>query len=779
MLVAVPGSAQTAPSAAPAAPSSVALPEVVVIGSTPISGSDIDPDKLPANLQTLTGADLRRAGSASILNGLGDRAGSVTTNSVLGDPFQPDLLYRGFNASPVLGTPQGLAIYQNGVRINEAFGDTVNWDLIPDIAIERLDVVSNDPAFGLNALGGAIALRMKSGFTFQGFEGELAGGSFGQRSASIQYGKRVGAFGGYIAARGYDQDGWRQFSPDQLKQLYASFGAHGERAAIDLDFTGANNRLFGQGVTPVQELAAGRSLVFTTPQSNFNQLQFATLNATLAATDSWTFQATAYRREFHQTVANGNTTEFTPCAPANGFLCQSDATTLVTQANGDPIPDLSNGGAAPIGQNDRETIRAVSLGGALQASYAGAIFDRPNNFVAGATLDHAGIDFQSSAEIGIINPLLQVTPSGFFADTPENSGFNAIPTLLKARDDYYGLFFSDTFEPIEGLAITASGRYNWARVAVSDRRGANLSGTNFYRRFNPALGATYKIAAALTAYAGYSEGNRAPTPSEIECSDPAQPCLLPSSLSSDPPRLKQVVSRTVEAGLRGKFALPSLLPGRFAWNAGLFRTDLSDDIYAVANSISTGFFENIGRTRRQGIEAGLSYQSETWSGFLTYSFVDARFRSAFILPSPSNPFADADGNIAVRPGNRLPGIPLHQLKLGADYHLTADWTIGATLLYFGDQYLRGDESNQNPTLPGYALVNLHSTYRITPNFEIFATVTNLFDRRYASFGQFGDPTGIGAPGVPAGTTTNAPGVDNRFLSPAPPFAAYGGVRVKF
>src|SRR5262249_21172264 len=67
-------------------------------------------------------------------------------------------------ASPLQGTPQGLAVYMQGIRVNEAFGDTVNWDLIPKVAIGRSDVWTNNPAFGLNALGGAISFQMKDGF---------------------------------------------------------------------------------------------------------------------------------------------------------------------------------------------------------------------------------------------------------------------------------------------------------------------------------------------------------------------------------------------------------------------------------------------------------------------------------------------------------------------------------------------------------------------------------------------------------------------------------------
>jgi iron complex outermembrane receptor protein len=145
------------------------------------------------------------------------------------------------------------------------------------------------------------------------------------------------------------------------------------------------------------------------------------------------------------------------------------------------------------------------------------------------------------------------------------------------------------------------------------------------------------------------------------------------------------------------------------------------------------------------------------------------------LPSPSNPFADANGNIQVMPGDRLPGIPMHQLKAGADYHIEPNWVVGAVLTYFSDQFLRGDESNQNSTLPGYAVVSLHTSYKVTDNFEIFANVANLLNAKYATFAQYGDPTGVGAPGVP----TNGVGVDNRFLAPGAPIAAYGGIRVKF
>lgn len=767
--------AQTAP--APGAPASAAatLPTVNVIATTPLPGVGIDPDKVPANVQTLTSGDLEREGSPSLIDALTNQAGSVNVNATLVDPFQPDVLYRGFEASPVLGTPQGIAVYQNGVRINEAFGDTVNWDLIPDIAIDRIDMVSANPVYGLNALGGAAVITMKNGFTYQGFEGELAGGSFGQRSGEFEYGKQAGTFATYLAGRWFDEDGWRQFSPDHLRQLYADFAARGDRASLDISFTGADNSLNGEGTTPEPSLAVNRTLDFTTPQSNTNNLAFVTVNGAYQATDELSFQANAYLRQFHQTVINGNTTNYTACSSGNGLLCQPDGATPLMAANGGTIPNLSNGGTVPIGETDSENIHATTIGGALQTTYTGDLFGHENHFVLGGSYDHSNVSFASAAEIGVINAALQVQQSGFFVDTPENTGFVATPVSLSAANNYYGAFLTDTFNLTPALAVTASGRYNLALIGLTDNLGANLTGFSRYQRFNPAIGATYKFADPLTAYAGFSEGNRAPTPSEIECSNPAQPCLLPSSLSSDPPNLKQVVSYTYEAGLRGKVDQPFALPGRLKWNFGLFRTDLQDDIYGVATSISSGFFENIGATRRQGVETGLAYKDETWSLFVNYSLVDATFQSSLTLPSPSNPFADANGNIQVTQGDRLPGIPLHQLKAGGDYHVTANWTVGAVVTYFSDQYLRGDESNQNAPLPGYAVVNLHTSYKISDAVELFANVTNLLDAKYASFAQFGDPTGVGAPGVP----TNGIGVDNRFLAPGAPIAVFGGLRIKF
>jgi iron complex outermembrane recepter protein len=760
---------------------STGLSTVTVIGTTPVPGATIDIDKVPSNVEVVRASDLTRDGRTSLTRALNGELGSINVNDALADPFQPDILYRGFEASPVLGTPEGLAVYQNGVRINEAFGDAVNWDLIPDIAINRVDIVSANPVYGLNALGGAATISMKDGFNYQGTEVELSGGSFKQHSATAQFGANNGRFGVYAGGRLLDEDGWRFFAHDRIRQFYAAASEHTETATIDLTYDHADNQLFGPGAAPVQSLGVDPRNVFTGPQANLNRLDFVTLDGSYTFTKELSAQSVLYYRNYRQSVSNGNTTNYTACTtdPGAGLLCQADGMTPLTNAAGQGLPDISNGGTVPIGENDFENIHSRSLGGSLQLSGTQRLGGRGNQFAAGASVDTAHIDFSSGAQVGVIDPNLIVQPSGFSVDTPEDTGFPATPVILEATNRYYGFFVTDTLDVTTALSVTASGRYNIAQIDLYDRRGTELNGLNRYTHFNPAIGATYKISPGMTAYAGYSTTNRAPTVSEIECSDPLLPCLLPANLAGDPPTLRQVIAHTYELGLRGRYTLPGRTGGMLTWNAGLFRTQLDDDIYPISTTLSTGFFQNIGATRRQGGQAGVAYKWSRGAAYLNYSYVDATFQSAFTLSSPSNPFQDANGNIQVAPGDRLPGIPRHRIKAGVDYNVLPHWSVGGTLIYVSTQFYKGDESNQNAPLPGHQVLNFHTAYEFWKNSEIFLAVDNVFDRRYTTYGVYGDPTGVGAPGIPPGANSNDPGVDNRFQNPAAPRSVFGGVRIRF
>lgn len=754
------------------------LATVVVIGATPVQGVGINIDKIPGNAQSLSTAALSLEGSASIITALNNQLSSININDNLGNPFQPDILYRGFEASPVLGTPQGLSVYQNGVRINEAFGDTVNWDFFPDVAISRIDIVSANPVYGLNTLGGSIVLTMKNGFNYQGGQTELLAGSYGHGAGNVQYGANKNHFGIYFSARYLHDDGWRDFSPTTLRQLYTDLSYHTDKWILDLSFTQANNNINGEGTTPIQELAVDRSLVFTTPQVNHNSVNFVTFNGEYKASPVLSIQGNLYYRAFRQSVLNGDTTEYQPCttSPNIGYLCQSDGVTPLTNARGERIADISNGGAVPIGQNDSELIFSHTAGGSLQTSTTAKICNHENLFSVGLTLDRSGTNFGSATELGTINSALVVSNSGLFVVTPENTPFNATPVLMDATNTYYGLYATDTFNVTPALAVTASGRYNMAAIDLRDHLGTNLTGDDDYKRFNPAIGFTYKIIPTMTVYAGFAEGSRAPTPSELLCSDPLRPCLLPSSLSSDPP-LKMVVSNTLEAGLRGSSAVPQLGKGQLTWNVGLYRTNVIDDIYAIATSLSAGYFANVGETRREGIDMGMSYATTALTAYANYSYINASFQSPMTMPSPSNPFQNAAGEVFVLPGDKIPGIPTNRFKIGLDYH-PAPWEVGINAVYASSQFYRGDESNQMGPLAGYVVVNLHANYWINPNMELFSTFNNVLNAKYATFGTLGDPTGIGAPGIPVDAVTNGPGVNNRYQGPAAPFTAYAGVRLK-
>jgi len=756
----------------------------IVVTATAIPGTRIDIDKIPGNVQVLSAADLSREGSASLTSALNSNLSSVNINDDLDDPFQPDILYRGFEASPVLGTPQGLAVYQNGVRINEAFGDTVNWDFFPDIAIDQVALVSSSPVYGLNALGGAISVTMKNGFTYQGADIELSGGSYGQRAVTAQAGVNSGAIGFYVAGRALDWDGWRQFSNDKMRDIYAVLSAHGDAGTVDLSFTRADNMMNGQGPSPVQELAVNRSLVFTGPQTNINTLNFLTLNGTLKVTDTWSLQSVLYYRQYAQSVSNGNTTDYEACTNTPGILCQPDGVTPLVNSAGQTLPDISEGGTVYIGENDYEQIHGWGRGVTLQATDNESIVGHDNQFTVGVAVDYASTNYFTGAQIGVINSQLLVLPSNLYVDTPENSpgaiaNGDPVPVSVDSVNRDLGVFLTDSFNVTPELALTASGRYNVARVDLADQLGTNLNGDNRFVHFNPAIGATYKVLPAMTLYGGLSANTRSPTASEIECSNPLTPCLLPTNLAGDPPNLHQVVAHTAELGLRGKSPIAPGSGAEVAWNLSVFRTLLKDDIFGIATSVSQGFFQNIGDTRRQGVEAGVNYRAESWSAYANYSFVQATFRSPLTVPSPSNPYQDALGDIQVEPGDHLPGIPDHRLKLGADYKVIPGWTAGATLNYVSSFYYVGDESNQLAPISGYATVNLHTTYKPVTHFEVFASINNLLNRKYATWGILSDPTGIGGPGIPPNGVTNGPGVDNRFLSPAAPFEAFGGIRVTF
>jgi iron complex outermembrane receptor protein len=393
----------------------------------------------------------------------------------------------------------------------------------------------------------------------------------------------------------------------------------------------------------------------------------------------------------------------------------------------------------------------------------------PLRAVVGASYDHGNTHFSGSSELGAITPGRTVSAFGITLDQPEAG---IAPVRLRSTNDYVGLYGSATLDVLPRISASVGGRWNYAEIELRDRIGTALNGRHDFSRFNPAAGVTWRFLDNATAYAGYSEANRAPSPAELSCADPLLPCLLGAFFLADPP-LKQVVSRTVEAGVRGAVGTERLgLDGRLRWNLGVFRTGLEDDILLVQSDLQgRGFFQNAGDTRRQGIEAGLSWRNDRLAVGLDYALIDATFRTGQRLPSPNNPFADEDGAIAVERGDRIPGIPRHRVRFDAEWRPLPPWSVGGNVVYNSGQYLRGDEGNQLGKLDGYALVNLRTSLRVGPGVELYGLVRNLFDKRFSTFGTLYD---LGtAEGLGLGLS------DPRTVTPGLPRTVFGGVRVVF
>jgi iron complex outermembrane recepter protein len=736
--------------------------------ATPAEPGAVDQDKIPANVQTMSASDFDHSTTPSLLDAMARGLPGVALSDETGNQFQLDINYRGFIASPVIGTPQGLAVYQNGVRINEVFGDTVNWDFIPENAISRMTLVPSNPVYGLNAIGGALSFEMKNGFTYHGVEGEVSGGSYGRIGTSVQAGGQVGNLSGYITADAIDDAGWRDDSPSSLRRVYADLGARGDQTEFHLTFTGASNNFGAAAATPVQMLAQDWSSIYTIPQTTQNQLAFLTASASWKPSDTLTYQAIAYYRNFQQSHVDGNGSDAQNSGcPDPTVLCfpnlDGSLSNLMT-TTGKTVPSTGLLGTSVLGEIDRTWTTTNSFGGSVQAASSAKVFGHDNNFVVGMSLDRGLVQFATTSELGTINanqfPLVQGV--GIFIDQPSG---DVAPVGLGATTLYTGLYTTDTFDVTPRLSVTAGGRFNFAQIALTDELGNDplLNDSHDYSRFNPQLGATYKLTPNITLYGGYSEANRAPTPLELGCSDPLRPCLIDNSLVGDP-ALKQVVSHTFEAGLRGRF---DVARGQLNWTVGAFHTLNSDDIINVASSIpGHEFFQNGGDTLRQGIEANATYKVDRWNAYANFTYVDATFRDALTLSSPNNPFADPNGNIFVVPGNHLTGIPNFRFKLGAEYQITNPWKLGADLNIIGSQYLVGDEANQLPKVPPYWVVNLHTSYKISENVELFGLVRNLFDQHYYVFGTLFETDSF-----PYLNLT-----DPRTFVPGIPFAAYVGMR---
>jgi outer membrane receptor protein involved in Fe transport len=727
---------------------------IAIVGTTPL-GADLDADAIAANVQTATAEELRQQGALDLADFMRRSMGSVFVNEAQSNPLQPDVQYRGFVGSPLLGLPQGLAVYQDGVRSNEPFGDTVNWALIPESAIDSVRLLPGaNPLFGLNALGGAIAIRTKDGFTSPGRRAEVLAGSFGRAALQAETGGTFGEDLGYfVTASRFEEDGWRDFSPSEAEQVFAKLSSRGERSRIDTSLTFVDTDLIGNGPAPVDLLELDPEAIFTRPDRTQNDLAMLNVSAEQGVGDTTTLRGNLYVRRSDVSTLNGDDSDFEECENTPGFICEDEdgGEEIVLDGNGDAIAFDDDLEGAAINHTSTEQDGA---GFGLQADIEGGFGGRDNLFTVGLAHDASGIAFEASTELGALDATRLAVPGGVFV----GEAF----TGLEAEVENSGVFVSNSFSLGANGTLTVSGRYNRTHVVLEDQIENDLDGDHTFQRFNPAVGFTMG-SDGLRFYAGYSEANRAPSPVELTCADEDDPCRLPNAFLADPP-LAQVVAKTFEAGVRG-----TLGPGR--WHAGVFHTTNDDDILFISAGALTnqGFFDNVGTTERRGLElnvSGTAGDTVAWS--VDYTQLDATFRESFSVPGPNNPAA-VDGEIAVERGDRLPLIPERLLKAGVRFAPSGRATFGLELINAAGAFLRGDEGNLGDKLDGYTLLNARMEYRFGERASLFVNVDNLLDEEYATFGLFGAADRVLGAGFDASV----------FLSPGAPRAAWAGVRVQF
>jgi iron complex outermembrane receptor protein len=751
----------------PVASTAATLPEVRVISSTPLLGSLIDPDQVPAATQVLTPADIDRTNVPSLTDAILENIPSATVNDVSGNSFQPDILFRGFTASPVAGTAEGLAVYVNGARFNDPFGDTVNWDLIPPIAIDTVNVEASNPVFGLNALGGSINVRLKNGFTYDGADVTLYGGSFDRGAGIAEYGQKVGDFAIYAAGDITHDGGFRQTQASDIYRLYTDVGWRNGDAEVHFSIDAADNTLGNPGASPVQQLDVSTSGIFTGPNEVYNKYVAANLNGSYAISDNLSFQGLAYYQTLTQRVTNGATFDGDPCDDGSGALCNDDGTEVTTHG-GAVVPDFLNG--ATYSALVLEGLDTHAYGTSGQLTDDAPVFGHTNHLVVGGSFDGSDSVFNAQTEIGGFSTdgsQLFVGPPDYVQVQP-SEGVEPVKVATETR--YYGVFVADVVNLVHGLDLTLNGRFNNAQINLADKMGTVLTGQHTYNRFNPNVGLTYAIVPGVQAYGSYAEANRAPTPTELSCASAANPCSLLNFFIGDP-NLKQVVARTFEGGLRGHIA--DLDTGRLGWSVDYYRTKDQDDLIfeSALDNPNLAFYTNAGRTLRQGAEAELDYNTARLHASLGYTYTDATFQSPLLLGSGSNPAADANGNIQVEPGDRIPGIPQNRGTVVVEYKLTDRWSVGGSSILAGSQYRFGDEANLEKQVGGYVLVNFDTSYRVTDNITVFGIINNLTDRHYDTYGTFGPDDEVPFPNVAV--------TDPRTADPGQPISGYGGVRVKF
>jgi outer membrane receptor protein involved in Fe transport len=806
--------------------------KVDVVSATPLGGTDLARDQIAAPVQTATAADVAESGALDLADFMNRRLNGVYLNEMQGNPFQPDVNFRGYTASPLLGTPEGLSVYVDGVRQNQPFGDVVSWDLIPKDAISDITLVpGSDPLFGLNTLGGALSVTTKNGVSNPGLSGSALYGSSGRKSVEAEWGGgKATGFNWFLSGLGFHESGWRFDSPSDVRQGFARLGWRTDKTDLALTMSYAYNTLIGNGLQDYRLLETNYSSVYSIPDSTANRSPSFNFIARHTFSDTLTFTGNAWYRNIRTEGidANYNTDVigndiYQPTAEEQSVLTAAGYTGFPTSGaniTNTPFPkwpciaealQLGNPDGTCDGVNiySKEVQNEYGFSGQLAWNTKPAIGH--NLFAIGASLDRGSVTYTQTTDYAYVNPNYTLTSVPAWQDgstsangSPVNSEVN-----LHGLTPNWSLYFTDTLTLLKNLNVTVSGRYNRDRIDNSDRINpipgpGSLDGDYVYQRFNPAVGITWSPISSLNAYARYSQGSRAPTSIELGCADPANPCALPNALASDPP-LQQVVTDTWEAGLRGKPEIPFI--HNLNWNVGAFRSENHNDILFVSSVVlGTGYFQNFAKTQREGVDADLNGRigHVTWG--LDWTFLSATYESPATVDGSANNTSDSalagypglSGNLYIHPGNRIPLIPKQTGKAFATYQATKKLVFDLDEVIVSSSYARGNENNAYQAdgvyylgpgvAPGYAITNFRAHYDLTRHLQLAVQIDNMFNHEYFTAAQLAN-TVLTAQGYfqsapfPAYTTGpfagSSPAESAVFFTPGAPRRAWVELRVRF
>jgi outer membrane receptor protein involved in Fe transport len=782
-----------------------------VISTTPLPSIGLPLNIIPANIQIFDSKDLRNQPGVTFADQLMNNAQGITFNEIQGNPWQPDVSFRGFSASPLAGTPQGMSVYVDGVRVNEAFGDTVHWDLIPNFAIQGMQVVpGSNPVYGLNTLGGALALQTKDGRNNQGAALEAEAGSWGRKRGLAQFGgvSKDGSVDYFLGVQHTTEDGWRKYSPSHINQTFGKIGWQNEKTKLNLSYIGAYNNMIGNGLTPIDMLGGDRDGIHTTPDQTKNYLNHFALNGAHWLSNDVMLSGNAYHRTSNRNTLNGdanddfktrtnasvpNETELT----AGGVLVapnrDNPTSGVCTPDGNDSLNEPYGSESCAPGIMNRSRLKSRSLGFNIQAAFNQEVFGKKNQLVTGVGYDVQRTRFIQTEQLSEVSSTdatdIYAARDTWFAPgtrRPINLDEEIETEVnLGGKSKTASLFATDTMSLNQFWHVTASARYNHTTVknrdAITPSGSSSLSGDHGFNRVNPSLGLTFTPTETLSVFGSYSESNRAPTSIELGCANPDQPCKLPNAMAADPP-LNQVVAKTYDFGVRGNFAQ------NLKWNASVYRTMNHDDIHFINSSTKNGalgYFDNVGRTKRQGLDLGLSGSIDKLFFRAGYSFISAKYDSDLQLVNEVNsqayePSGGAGDIIDVRKGNYLAGIPKHQFKLRLQYNITPQWSVGSNVVAYSDQYVQGNENNahvdndgKKGKLNGYTVMNLDTQYNLGQGWNVFAKAINIFDKDYYTGGRLAETMFS-----PAGNW----GLADRGVTavvPGAPQAAWVGVRYEF